>query len=414
MSKKNAIILILAVVMLSLGALLWLYFTAGQDKPVAVMPTTDDGAYDPFGTKMGDSFNQNVGGVATTTETPNDIVVPTTKLRQITTEPISGFGLIVGKDKKLDIQYMLRMTGHIHEAYSDSLETKRLSNTTIPKVQEAIWSASGQGLIVRYLKDNLNDIVSYSVKLKSATSSTNEFEGSVDGNFLSENLSTITYNPTNTKIYSQQNNLGGASGIISNIDGTNKRVIFESPLVEWLVSWPKEDSITLTTKPSGTIDGYMYLLNSQSGALTKVLGGVRGLTTKMNAASNSVLYSDSTRGTPRLYLLDRKTNESKLLPWNTFPEKCVWSNGNSKIIYCAVPKNIESGVYPDVWYQGLASFADDIWRIDMSTGASNLLSDLKKESNQNIDVVDMQIDKDDSGLFFVNKTDLTFWTLGLK
>lgn len=414
MSKKNAIILILAVVIISLGALIWLYFTAGQDKQPAVMPVTDDGAYDPFGTKMGDNFNQNTGSVSTTTETQDDTNVPTTKLRQITNEPVSGFGLIIGKDKKLSIQYMLRMTGHIHEAYNDTLETKRLSNTTIPKVQEAIWSTNGQGLIVRYLKDNLNDIVSYSVKLKAATSTTNEFEGSVGGNFLSDNLATISYNPANTKIYSQQNNLGGATGIISNIDGTNKRIIFESPLVEWLVSWPKEEYITLTTKPSGTVDGYMYLLNSQSGALTKVLGGVKGLTAKMNAVSNSVLYSDSTRGTPRLYLLDRKTNESKLMPWNTFPEKCVWANGNNKIIYCAVPKSIESGVYPDVWYQGLTSFTDDIWRIDINTGASNLLSDLKKESNQNIDVVDMQIDKDDSALFFVNKSDLTFWSLGLK
>jgi hypothetical protein len=172
--------------------------------------------------------------------------------------------------------------------------------------------------------------------------------------------------------------------------------------------------ITLTTKPAGSISGFMYFLNSQTGSFSRVLGDIKGLTTKTNSTATEVLYSDSARDTPRLYLYNLKKAESKLLPWNTFPEKCLWSNTDTKIIYCAVPKNFEAGDYPDLWYQGLTNFTDDIWRINTDTGASTLVFDIQKETNNSIDAINLQLDKNDNYLFFTNKTDLTLWSLSLK
>ena len=138
------------------------------------------------------------------------------------------------------------------------------------------------------------------------------------------------------------------------------------------------------------------------------------LTTKTNKSATEVLYSDSGRNTPRLYLLNIKKGESKLLPWNTFPEKCLFSNLDAKIIYCAVPKPFPDGNYPDTWYQGLVSFSDNIWMINTETMASTLVSDLEKETANKIDVIDMQIDQNSNYLYFINKTNLTFWSLKLK
>jgi hypothetical protein len=144
-------------------------------------------------------------------------------------------------------------------------------------------------------------------------------------------------------------------------------------LIEWLVSWPKEGTITLTTKPSATIPGFLYFLNSQTGNFSRVIGNINGLTTKTNRDASEVLYSDSLSGTPKLYLLNVKSGERKLLLWNTLPEKCLWSNTDVKIVYCAVPKGFPTGDYPDAWYQGLVNFTDDIWMINTSTMASTLV-----------------------------------------
>ena len=99
---------------------------------------------------------------------------------------------------------------------------------------------------------------------------------------------------------------------------------------------------------------------------------------------------------------------------NTLPEKCIWSNTDSKIIYCAVPKNFPAGDYPDAWYQGLVNFTDDIWLINTDTMASTLIFDLEKQANKNLDITDLHLDKNDNFLFFTNKTDMTLWSLNLK
>ena len=79
-----------------------------------------------------------------------------------------------------------------------------------------------------------------------------------------------------------------------------------------------------------------------------------------------------------------------------------------------MPKPFPDGNYPDTWYQGLVSFSDNIWMINTETMASTLVSDLEKETANKIDVIDMQIDQNSNYLYFINKTNLTFWSLKLK
>ena len=417
MSKQTAIILILVVFLGALGALIYFYFTFNTSpKPqITSQPTTD--VYDPFGTQA--PLDNTVATSSTDTDNidttiPEEILLPD-KLRKISEDPISGFSVTENTlDKRTNIHYIFRTNGNIYEAYTDSPELKRLSITTIPKVYESMWLPDGQNLIIRYLKDNTENIETFSVKINPATTTLNEFEGGVDGNHLTENIKSLAINPLGDKIFYFTTSLNGASGYVSKPDGLNKKLIFESPLTEWLISWPKEETITFTTKPSATVAGYLYFLNSKTGNFSRIIGGINGLTTKTNKTATEVLYSDSTRGTPRLYLFDIKTGESKLLPWNTLPEKCLWSNTDEKIIFCAVPKAFPAGDYPDLWYQGLVSFTDDIWMINTETDTSTLVYDIEKETNNNIDIVDIQIDKNDNYLFFTNKTDLTLWSLNLK
>ncbi len=410
MSKKNAIILILAVFIGSLGALVWFYFN--NNKPQSsVMPVINTDVYDPFGT-VGLNTGQNIKTeekVATTSEQSPATV---NNLRQISIDPIAGYGLLKNKDGQNVTHYILRATGNIYEGYTESTETKRLSNTTIPKIYNSVWLADGQKLILQYLKENNEDIVSFSVKINPATSTTNEFEGGVDGVFLPEDIKALAVNPASDKIIFESVNLNGSSFYVSKTNGLDKKVIFESPLTEWLISWPKADTVTLTTKPAGNVPGFMYFLNVNSGLINKIIGGINGLTSQTNSRADLVLYSDSSKGAPRLYLYNLKRGESKLLPWNTLPEKCVF--GSDDNIYCAVPKTLENEIYPDAWYQGLVSFSDNIWSYNIEKGNTTLISDLEKNSRQKIDATDLKLTSDGSYLFFNNKNDLTLWTIKLK
>jgi len=415
MSKKTSVTLILIIFFIALGSLLWFYFSLNpmSTAPTNLVTSIPIDTYDPFGTTVNNITSSTPvdGSINTVIETTPQ---PIARLRQISNEPISGFSFLENiKEKTTSIFYSLRANGHIYETYADTTETKRLSITTIPKVYESIWLPDGKRLIMRYLSENNENIQSFSVKINPATSTLNEFEGGIDGNHLPENISSLAINPAGDKIFYLLKEKEGSIGFVAKSDGLNKKLLYESPLVEWLVSWPKESIITLSTKPSHNVPGYMYFMNSQTGNLTRIIGNIKGLTTKTNKEGTSVLYSDSTNKTPKLYLLDIKTGESKLLPFNTLPEKCVWDNTDIKTIYCAVPKSFPIGDYPDTWYKGLVNFTDDIWMYDTSTEAPSLLFDIRTQTNNTIDIIEPQIINNDY-LLFMNKRDLSFWSLKLK
>jgi len=410
MSKKSAIILIITVFIGTLAALIWFYFNNAITPTTTVQVPAGD-VYDPFG--LG-----NRGSAATSTtinQTPSQVVTqPIQVLRKISEEPTSGATLFDSTtNSHTNIRYILRANGNIYETYTNSTEIRRISNTTVPKVYESLWLPDGQNLIIRYLKDITDNIQSFSVKINVATSTTNTFEGGIDGMFLPENITQLAINPSGDKIFFLTSNLSGSTGSISKTNGLNKKNIFESPLVEWIVTWPKEETITMTTRASVNTPGFLYFLNSKTGSFDRVLGNISGLTTKTNPPATQVLYSDSTKGTPTLYLYDIKKDESKMLPWNTLPEKCVWGQNDTKSIYCAVPKSFPTGNYPDAWYQGLVSFADSIWKYNTDTGTSSLVSDLQS-ANMDIDATDLKISSDDGYIVFTDKASLSLWGLQIK
>ena len=303
MSKKSAILLILTVFLATLGALIWFYFTYTGPRPQTPIITTVD-VYDPFGTGSSGGLVSS-STYSTTVEEPSGEET-INKLRKISDEPIAGFVVTDSKDSKTNIRYILRANGNIYETYTNSDESKRISNTTVPKVYESNWLASADRLIIRYLKEKTESIQTFSVKINPATTTLNEFVGGIDGNFLPENITGLAVNPIGDKIFYLTGSIQGVSAYIAKPDGLNKKLIFESPLVEWSVSWPKEEIITMSTKATARLPGYLYFLNSKTGDFSKVLGDILGLTTKTNRQATAVLFSDSARDKPRLYLFNLK------------------------------------------------------------------------------------------------------------
>ena len=79
-----------------------------------------------------------------------------------------------------------------------------------------------------------------------------------------------------------------------------------------------------------------------------------------------------------------------------------------------MPKFIEQTGYPDIWYQGQVSFADNLWKTNATDGTTTLISDPANEKGEEIDGIKLALDENENYLFFVNKKDSYLWKLNLK
>ena len=202
------------------------------------------------------------------------------------------------------------------------------------------------------------------------------------------------------------------TGATMNLTTDKKTQIFNSPFTEWLPQWGNNKTISLTTKPSSGIPGYVYRMDATTGKnLTEIFGGINGLTTLPSPDGKLILYGDDTLS---LYIYHLDTKVSDLLGVKTLPEKCVWGK-TSDIVYCAVPKLPALALYPDAWYQGEVSFSDQFWKIDIKTGNTTMLLDpTTVAGGSDIDGIKLALDTSGNYLFFVNKKDSFLWEFSLK
>jgi len=412
MSKKNAIILILLIFLLILGGLLFFYFYSGKNQTNGTPPIGNTPS-NPFGSNVIDrnaSTTQNAGGYDYKV---NNKKVAT--LRQLYAYPNSG-AVLLERNGITFARLVDRATGNIHEVASDSEEIKRITNTTVPKILEAIWSSTGNSLILRYSVNDPEKLDNFSAKIKTATSTSNEFTGEITGKVVAQGATNININPTGNKLFtiSRAKGLSGSYGVFSNLDETNSKQIFESDISEWLTSWPKDNTIAFVTKPSFKQYGYLFFLNTESGSFEKVLGGVYGLNVLVNKEANAFIYSNTSRSSVRLNYYDIKSGTDKNLQLNTLADKCVWSNLDKNIVYCAVPKSIPGDNYPDVWYQGLRSLSDNFWKIDLESGVTEIVYETGVNESVSIDAMDLKISEDDQFLIFTDKNNLSLWGLQIE
>ena len=308
------------------------------------------------------------------------------------------------------LKYADKTSGNIYQTFTDKIEERRFSETVIPYVHESFFTQNG--VIMRYLRNN-SVISTFLGELPKEVLGADTSDGNeIFGTFLPENIKDISISPNNNKVFYLSNTFNGVVGVLIEGPNSNKTQIFESRFTEWTSSWPNDTLLTLTTKASGLVEGYSYLLNPATKDFTKVLSNINGLTTLMSPDAKNILYSDNNLS---LNIFNINNSDSRNLQIRTHPEKCIWSK-NSVVLYCAIPKTIESGyTYPDSWYQGEVSYNDDIFIIDIETGQrTKLVNPSEIYSDASIDAINLKLDKNEENLFFMNKSDSYLWGLKLK
>jgi hypothetical protein len=410
MPQKTKIILIVTIILV-LGILIGVYFyfssknTSTSDSNPSLLQK-----FNPFGTSAKNGTTTTGGGVeGPTTEVDTKT---NSKFYQITNFAVAGAAFLEDmrplpasndataptSELAPSIRYIERSTGHIYQMYLDTKKSGTISNSTIPGVYEAIFNNRATSTIYRYVSTDEKTITSFLASLGG------------DSSFLPVDITAISLSPDKTQFFSIIKNANGVTGTIKSFDETKTNQVFTSAFSEWLPQWVTDKNIYLTTKPSYLVSGSVYILNITNGTLSKIFGGIDGLTTLADNDGNFILYNASLNIGPKLNVFDVKNHTSVDLDIYGLPEKCIWSPDNINV-YCAIPNTIVGTEYPDYWYQGLVSFTDYFVKINTKTKEVATLANSQNETP--IDATNLFLNKGEDKLFFTNKKDSTLWSLDL-
>ena len=182
MPRKTLFIIIAVFFLVIIGALALYSSTTNQTGGV---DRSERGilSFFPFGQGSTPPAGTNGNGVQTGTGT-GTTAGGLPRLRHLTTVPVAGIvGLMNGSEHF--VRYVERATGHAYDVPVDtSAQTKRVSNTTIPKIQEARWSPDGASLLLRYLGPDNETVLTFSGSFTGASTS----EKTLQGTFFPKNI----------------------------------------------------------------------------------------------------------------------------------------------------------------------------------------------------------------------------------
>jgi len=337
MSKRNFILLLIVLIIIVLAVLAFMFFSGSK-----VGTITDEGGtnffakFNPFG-KSTPEENSGEGSGEETSDTTIETPASDLKLKKVSTMPVAGYGVFskerfkelpkpaepvadgqfdeeedttpILDDSKTELpsksitppstefatalRYVAKETGYIYQTFADKIEERRFSSTYIPKIHEAFFGNKSESVVMRYLKDDNRTINTFLGTLPKEvlggdTSDTNELKGS----FLPENVSGIVISPDLFNIFYTLNVGNSVVGTKAGIAGDKKNQIFSSAFTEWLLEWPTQKIITLNTKPSSGIPGYLYFLDSDKKTTSRILSNINGLTTLTSPTGKFVLYGN--------------------------------------------------------------------------------------------------------------------------
>lgn len=402
MKRTWLIIVGIALALITLGVAVYLFaFRSTPEQPAADSGNPFDGA----GAGSGEVRETPIPDLGVPMTGAGEAVTP--QLYRITAEPVAhgavafpvrvpyeSNGTTTMKDDT-EVRYIDRASGNMYRFLLGARTLERITNLTLPGIQEAVWASDGSRAFLRFVSSEFGSdrIETY------ALSGTDE-----EGYFLEPGLSDVIVNGTSS-ILSVLPATNGTIGTRATLSGANPSTSFSTQLSALKV-FRAGSSYAAATKPSALLPGYAFSIG-RLGEFTRVLGPLSGLSILPSPSGAKYLYSYRDGGALRLALVDTTTNETTALPLSTLADKCAWSS-DSLHVYCGVPRSI-SGTFPDDWYQGVEQTSDRIWRIDISTRLASLESDPSVLAGEDIDLVAPSLDSKDEVLVFTNRDDGSLW-----
>lgn len=419
MSKNiiNIAISILLISIIGYGIYWYLYLRNDGGNTPNINTQTDEGGFSPFGRSEAKNTEQkNETGESAGVDkdkTGDTAVTAIPKIRKLADFPVSGLSASSTKSSSV-ARFIDRGTGHVYEADSNSSDIIKISNTTLPKTYRTYWNKNLTSFITRYTKDSSDIINNFYAELRSTGTSTSVTPFEVKGLYMSSSIDQVAISPTRDRVFTWNSESNGGIGYVSAFNEKNKIKVYDSPLRQVLIDWPETNTLTINTKPSSMASGYLYTVNIKDGTTSKKLTGIKGLSSKGSRDMANIIYSNTQGGRFGTFILNTKDNTVQEISFKTLADKCVWSDLRKNEIYCAVPTEVPTGTYPDDWYRGNVSFTDQIWHLNTKTGEIHLLANITGLSGELVDAIELNLDQKENYLYFINKRDLTPWSLDLN
>lgn len=418
MKTKNLILIIVIVVLLGLAGWAYWYFLMGPDKMTApTTPTNTTTGFKPLN-RPGTVTTTTSPRIATTTSIGGGTVktLNTSKsatLRLLSSTPVGGYGATTTATTTV-VRWVDRGRGNTYEASYDNQNITTLSNTVVPKIYSSVWNRNLTAFVASMFEDGVDVTNTVYTTIIPQTSGAQATPYELRGKNITGKIIDYTSSPDKNKLFILINESGNGVGYVSSFDGKGMTKIFTTPITSLVVDWPSDNVITVTTKASANYLGYSYFVNPKTGAWKKVLGPKAGLTAITSHDGKYVLYSSVEDGAITTNILNVATGSSTDALIKTLADKCTWGNTFKNRVYCAAPSQTVSGVYPDDWYIGRTSSIDKMWSVSASTGELRLLPSIVDQADRVIDAYHLSIDAKDDHLFFINKNDLSLWSLDIS
>lgn len=323
---------------------------------------------------------------------------------------LSGPATATTTDRNIanDFRYVELGTGHIYQGSTNTGLVERISNTTIPKINEAMF-ANADRVILRYTDDG-GRIKTFSAELVNNFAEGSATNKRLQGVFLPDNILDVAIS-SEGKMLSLSGNPGDYRVYLSSVLGDNQTQVYQSPLGEWELSWNgNEREALIQSTPSYETFGMAYTLDTANGDFRPYITARKALDVVTTNDRDNALISFRADGQTRMFIWNRETNQYIDLGLSTFAQKCVWAENRAQF-YCAIPIQSIADAEPDLWYQGVTSHSDEFWEIDPVTGRSRVILVPAGFTDETIDVIDLTLSDDEQFLYFRDKTARSLWSL---
>ncbi len=362
---------------------------AGTITPDSGLPSTD-GTLANAGTEIAPRLIKVTDGPIARGVVAVDVQLPVPGTADVTASTSTSTPTTASTTPDVEAHFIDRASGNVYAYVAHARALTRISNKTLPGVQEASWLADGSRAYARFLSTSAGGehIDTYSLDAHGG-----------GGYLLEQDLSQALVVGTST-FFSLLSGTTGSVGTIAKADGSNSRTLF-STLLSSLAVHPTNGNFFANTKPSYAINGYAFQIDRTTGAFSRILGPFPGLSVLPNSAGTALLYSYTDAGVIHLRAFDIKTHSSTALPVATLAEKCTWS-ADGLSAYCGVPTAMQ-GNLPDSWYQGATIFTDRIWKIDLTQRVATLVVDPTQVGKVSVDAVALTTDPAEDILMFTDK-----------
>jgi len=341
----------------------------------------------------------------------------TQKIFEITQGPIAGATLIQTLHPTTTLaRYINQDDGHVYDMPLDvaGAVPRVVSDVTIPGASRALWLEAGNAAILQYIDTDGTTVKSVYLGLPTATSSAQI--GATRIQFLPDNIIDIAASPDGKSVAYLLKTSNGSDGYTARSDGTGAKKLFSLPLAQVLIQWPATKTILVSTKSDFNSEGMLFAVNSTSGSVAPVLYG-QDLTAIADPSFTNIIYQavSQTTNDKSTYIHQVKTGGEAPLPFNPFPEQCIFSTATSTGMYCAAPLSYEAPGFLDLWHQGAASAADAIYSFNLQNDSAALVA-APGSGNQGgtaSDILEMALSPDDHYLSFTTKGSRELWGVRL-